>query len=479
MVRDPAGHPEPGAYPLGIVSYPTVLEIVAGSPAAAADLAVGDELVAVNGVRPSDVIEYQQLVDDEDPQLTLRRAGLEWEVEVAKGVGKPLGLRLNSSIFDRVQTCDNHCEFCFIYQLPPGMRRSLYLKDDDYRLSFLYGNFTTLTRFTELDLARVVEERLGPLYVSIHATDPEVRTRMLRNRRGATSLRWLTALLDKGVTVHGQIVLCPGLNNGEVLHRTCAEVIARYPRLASVGIVPLGLSKFNSETALRVHTKAEAGADLDIAHFWQQIALERLRRRIFFASDEMYIAAAYDIPTADSYEGFDQHENGIGMARAFYEELDAIERGDDPAMVDRTGEWRTLPSAPAEGYRAPRYSGDSAASSEAGTAVVVTGEYGERVLAPVLGRLEHLAGRPIRLLPVRNEFFGGNVAVSGLLVGEDVRKAIANDDLSAAVYVLPDIALSGDKFLDEMGLDDLSHVTATPITPAPANASGLIQSVRI
>ena len=198
------------------MSYPTILEVVPGSPAAAAGLAVGDELLAVNGVRPSDVIEYQQLVDEADPELTMRRSGLEWEAVVAKDTGIPVGLRLNASIFDRVQTCDNHCEFCFIYQLPPGMRKSLYLKDDDYRLSFLYGNFTTLTRFTELDLSRVVEERLGPLYVSIHATDPDVRSRMLRNPRGATSLRWLRALLEHDVTI-GELT-DPDLWTLDVLH---------------------------------------------------------------------------------------------------------------------------------------------------------------------------------------------------------------------------------------------------------------------
>ena len=173
------------------MSNPTILEVEPGSPAAAFGLTSGDELVRVNGVAPTDVIEYQQLVDDAELDVELIRDGAPVFVEIGKQPGEPLGIRLNQSIFDRVQTCDNHCEFCFIYQLPPGMRRSLYLKDDDYRLSFLYGNFTTLTRFTELDLARVVEEKLGPLYVSIHATDPEVRAGMLRNPRGATSLRWL------------------------------------------------------------------------------------------------------------------------------------------------------------------------------------------------------------------------------------------------------------------------------------------------
>jgi putative radical SAM enzyme (TIGR03279 family) len=220
---------------------PTVLEVLPGTPAALAGLAAGDELLAINGVVPNDVIEYQQLIDDADPTFEMRRDGDILQIRVPKTEGEPIGVRLNASIFDRVQTCDNHCEFCFIYQLPPGMRKSLYLKDDDYRLSFLYGNFTTLTRFTELDLARVVEDKLGPLYVSIHATDPDLRAEMLRNRRGATSLRWLSALLDAGITVHGQVVLCPGINNGAALEQTLAETITRYSSLATLGIVPLGL----------------------------------------------------------------------------------------------------------------------------------------------------------------------------------------------------------------------------------------------
>src|SRR5262249_6400852 len=154
---------------------------------------------------------------------------------------------VESAVFDRVRTCDNHCPFCFIYQLPKGMRRSLYLKDDDYRLSFLYGNFTTLTRFTEADLERVLTEQLGPLYGSIHATDPELRARLLRNRRGATSLRWLSALLDAGIEVHGQVVVCPGVNDGEHLDDTMLGLMETYSQLATVGVVPLGVSAFSTE----------------------------------------------------------------------------------------------------------------------------------------------------------------------------------------------------------------------------------------
>ncbi len=456
------------------MSNPTVIEIVNDSPAANAGLSVGAELIAVNGVVPSDVIEYQQLIDDADPELTVRDGDGQRSLSISKDAGQPLGMRLSSSIFDRVQTCDNHCEFCFIYQLPPGMRESLYLKDDDYRLSFLYGNFTTLTRFTELDLARVVEERLGPLYVSIHATDPEVRTRMLRNPRGATSLRWLRALLDHGVTVHGQVVLCSGINAGDVLDRTAAEIIARYSGLASVGIVPLGLSRYNTEANLRVHTRAEAAADLDIIHFWQEEALRRIGRRLFFASDELYLVAGRPVPPRDEYEDFPQHENGIGMVRAFTDEVDSLAAGGSGEIPVITGEWRTIPSAPGEGYRAPRHTG-SEPDADPGPVGVLTGRYGAEALRPLLPQLEQLSGRPLHLVVVENEFFGGNTAVAGLLVGADVKHAIANERMPVARYLLPDVALSGDTFLDDTSLADLRAASPVPIIVTPATAGGLIE----
>ncbi len=457
------------------MSYPTVLEVVPGSPAAGAGLREGDEILAVNGVAPTDVIEYQQLVDDAAVTLGVRREAATWEVAIDKRPGAPLGLRLNSSIFDRVQTCDNHCEFCFIYQLPPGMRQTLYLKDDDYRLSFLYGNFTTLTRFTEMDLARVVEERLGPLYVSIHATDPEVRAGMLRNPRGGTSLRWLRGLLDRGVEVHGQVVLCPGINGEAALERTCAEILVRYPALASVGIVPLGLSRFNREGRLMVHTPTQARRDLEAVAFWQERAHELLGRRLFFASDELYLVAGLPFPEAEAYEGFPQHENGIGMARAFYAELDRVEAGAAGAAPAVTGEWRTLPAAPAWGYREPRPGGGSV--TDPGSVVVVTGEYGARVLEPVRPRLEALAGTNLRVLPVRNEFFGGNVAVSGLLVGSDVERAIGGDGDALGRYLIPDIAVPGGRFLDEVTVEEVAARTGASITVAAPTVAGLLAAV--
>src|SRR5579862_1381192 len=178
------------------MSFPQVVAVAPGSPAEAAGVLVGDEIRSMNGAMPRDVIEYQVVADEAALLLELNRGGLSVDVAVDKFEGEPLGIEVSSALFDRVRTCDNHCAFCFIYQLPKGMRKSLYMKDDDYRLSFLYGNFTTLTRFTELDLERVITEKLSPLYVSIHATDPNVRASLLRNERGAMSLRWLRALLD-------------------------------------------------------------------------------------------------------------------------------------------------------------------------------------------------------------------------------------------------------------------------------------------
>ncbi len=271
---------------------------------------------------------------------------------MAKDDGAPLGLEVDSPVFDEVRTCDNHCEFCFIYQLPPGMRRSLYLKDDDYRLSFLYGNFTTLTRFTEADLERVLIEGLSPLFVSIHATDPAVRSDLLRNRRGGMSLRWLRALLDHGVEVHGQVVVCPGLNDGAVLQDTLWGILDEYPELADVAVVPLGISAFNTEPRMRAHTQEEAAFVVD-DRGGRAVGVPGHARvdRMVYAADEYYLLAGRPFPDAATYGDFAMHEDGIGMARAFELEF----RGDaDDGIGVQPGFFSWVDGAPADGYRAPR-----------------------------------------------------------------------------------------------------------------------------
>jgi len=441
-----------------------VVAVTPGSPAATAGLLAGDELLSVNGEAVRDVIRYHLQSDEPHVELELRRGGMERVLFVDKTAGEPLGLELASAVFDRVRTCDNHCPFCFIYQLPSGMRGSLSIKDDDYRLSFLYGNFTTLTRFTEADLERVITERLGPLYVSIHATDPDLRARLLRNRRGATSLRWLAALLDAGIEVHGQVVVCPGLNDGDALDDTLLGVLASYPRLASLGVVPLGISAHSTEPELRRHTGADTLRVLAQIERWQARYMAALGRRLVFAADEYYLMGDCAFPDAEEYEGFPQHENGIGMARTFTAEVArAIGGHDAPGAQPRTGFFAWVDGAPASGYRAIRVQSPEAARAQpaerlSGQVVapvgIVTGEYGARVLGPLLADLSAVASAPVRLITIPNAFFGGNIAVTGLLTGRDVANALGAEP-SEHRYLLPDVVLSDGRFLDGTTIDDL------------------------
>jgi putative radical SAM enzyme (TIGR03279 family) len=439
------------------------------SPAARAGIQVGDEVLAVNGEAVRDVIAYQLQVDSAHVELDLRRGGLERTVAVDKAAGHPLGLQLASAVFDRVQTCDNHCPFCFIYQLPKGMRRSLYLKDDDYRLSFLYGNFTTLTRFTEADLERVVTERLSPLYVSIHATDPDVRARLLRNRRGATSLRWLELLLDAGIEVHGQIVVCPGINDGAVLDDTLLGVLDRFSRLATVGVVPLGVSAHSNEPEMRPHTRAEAEAVVELVTAWQRRFTRALGHRLVYASDEYYLLAGRPFPALADYDGCAQHENGIGMARTFAEEVGAALTGDDFVPTGpRSGFFASVDGAPADGYRAPRTRKRIAMRHHDAPVAIVTGELGAAVLEPLLAELPG----SVRLLPVANRFFGGNIGVTGLLTGADVGAALAREP-EGDRYLLPDVCLSRGRFLDGTTVAQLPRT----VEIVPTDGAALVKAL--
>jgi putative radical SAM enzyme (TIGR03279 family) len=483
------------------VSVPCVTAVAPGSPAARAGLAPGDEVVSVNGEVPRDLLEWRTLVDAADVSLELRSGGLERLVEIEKRAGEPLGVEVQSAVFDRVRTCDNHCEFCFIYQLPPGLRRSLYLKDDDYRLSFLYGNFTTLTRFTEADLERVVSEGLSPLYVSIHATDPAVRSDMLRNRRGATSLRWLRALLDHGVEVHGQVVVCPGVNDGAVLEDTLVGVLDRYPELATLCVVPLGVSRFNTEARMRPHHRAEAVGVVDLVERYQQVFLAALGRRLAYAADEYYLLADRPFPAAETYDDFPMHEDGVGMARAFEAELlgraaPRVAAGADAAADagrgagvgdaddDRGGFFRSADrnlvaadcsaslAADYEPYRGPRTTPGQrlhVGPRRDAPVAVLTGPYGARVLEPLLATL----GRAdVRVVTVENRYFGGNVGVSGLMVGEDLARVLA-DQPAGHRYLLPDVCLSQGRFLDGTEPADLPRPVEVVATDGGALRAAL------
>lgn len=459
---------------------PLVVSVTPGSPADCAGIVPGDEITTLNGVAPRDIIEWRLLSDESEVSVTVLRQGLEFDLDISKDPGVPLGAEVSSAVFDRVRTCDNHCPFCFIYQLPPDMRRSLYLKDDDYRLSFLYGNFTTLTRFTESDLERIVTEALSPLNVSIHATDPEVRSTLLRNRRGGMSLRWLKMLLEQGIEVNGQIVVCPGINDGDVLESTLIDILDQYSDLHHVAVVPLGISRFNKEPEMRRHTVEEARHVVDLVETWQSIFLEHRGRRMVFAADEYYLMAIRPFPEAEAYEEFSMHEDGVGMARTFEAEFtgQAIE-----ATRPQSGFFAWVDGAPAEGYRAVRNPAadtgmrtDRCESTASATAVrlgprrrapigILTGEYGQRVLQPLIDGLQ----RPdIRIIAVENQFFGGNTAVTGLMVGQDIARTLL-DEPEGHRYLLPDVCLSEGRFLDGLTPADLPR----PVEIVPTDGIAL------
>lgn len=447
-------------------SAPVVVAVTPNSAADIAGMQPGDEVRMLNGMIPRDIIEWRLIADEAEVEIDFVRGGIEQHTMVTKKAGEPLGAEVSSALFDRVRTCDNHCAFCFIYQLPPGMRQSLYLKDDDYRLSFLYGNFTTLTRFTEADLERVITEGLSPLNVSIHATDPTVRSEMLRNPRGGMSLRWLRQLLDHDICVNGQIVVCPGVNDGDVLEDSMIGILDRYADLHHVALVPLGISRYNTEATMRAHTQDEARAVVELVERWQKIFLTHVGHRMVFAADEYYLMADMAFPAGEDYEGFGLHEDGIGMARTFEWEFDG--RLDLPTGP-QSGFFAAVDGAPAEGYRAPRNpAGDtglrgcssSALGDSTGVALlprrtapvgILTAPYGAEVLQPLIDR----CGRDdVRVVTVANDFFGGNTAVTGLMVGQDIAKVLSTQPQGHR-YLLPDVCLSEGRVLDGLTPQDL------------------------
>ena len=452
---------------------PVVVAVDAGSAAASAGLVPGDVVLTVQGVVPRDVIEWHRLVDEPEVEMTVSRGGLETEISIVREPGTPFGVTVSSAVFDRVQTCDNHCEFCFIYQLPKGMRRSLYTKDDDYRLSFLFGNFTTLTRFTEADLERVIDERLSPLYVSVHALDPRVRAGMLRNDRGGISLRWLRQLLDHGIEANLQVVLCPGVNDGQILDDTLLGILEQYPEVSNVAVVPLGLSRHNTESRMRVHSAAEALDAVMRIEKWAGRFRTALGRRVVHAADELYLRAGLDVPAPGEYDGFEMLEDGVGLVRSFIEAFEG--RRDDRrhnsggffSSVDATGYVRAANPAVDTGLRrdatpVPVTLSPSrrAAATTAPRLAILTGELAATVIGPLVD------GRPgVEVLAVRNEHFGGNTAVAGLMTHADVVRTCLSQPADT-LFLLPEVCLNEGRFLDGGTIEELAARFRVEVVPA-------------
>ncbi|MGI6093027.1 MAG: DUF512 domain-containing protein [Negativicutes bacterium] len=406
----------------------------------------GDKILAVNGQAVTDLIDLSFAFADEDIELLVERLSGQQEIfEIEKDYDEDMGIEFESAVFDGVRRCANKCIFCFVDQMAPDMRQSLYVKDDDYRLSFLYGNFVTLTNLTQKDIDRIRRLHLSPLYVSVHATDGQVRARMLNNKRAGDIMGQLKALTEFGVEIHTQVVLCPGENDGEILEKTFSNLYSLHPSVLSLAIVPVGLTKFRDNChPLRGFTQEESIKIIDMVSAWQQQCRQKDGNSFVYLSDEFYLAAGCPIPEYEFYDGFPQLENGIGLVRSFlaeWQEADFIQ----------------------DGYKEPTYLD------------VICGVSAEKVLRPLIDDLK-VANLNVRLIPVQNQFFGEAITVTGLLTAQDILDKLKSLPGKRTGIILPGVALrkGEDIFLDDKNPEYIADGLDVPVKVA-YSASDLVR----
>ncbi len=391
------------------------------SLAEAAGILAGEKLLTVNGEKVADIIELSYHTADSHVELEIE--SVEGEVRrlvIEKHPDEELGLEYSAAVFDKVNTCRNKCVFCFVDQMIPGMRPGLYVRDDDFRLSFLYGNFITLTNLSEEDYSRIISNHLSPLYVSVHATDPDVRCLMMHNRFAGQLLEKMERLLQAGIEIHTQVVCCPGYNDGAVLEKTFTDLYERHPGVLSMAVVPVGITKNREHLPLlRTFSREEAQNVVDSVTAWQSQCRAQTGKSFIYLGDEFYLLAEKDVPPAELYDGFPQLENGIGLTRSFLDEWEAT-------VAEMSG------------------------AKNSSTAVIPVGTGAYNVLFPLMKALNERFATKHRFVPVDNKFFGGRVNVTGLLTGGDILSEVC----SAQRVVLPSVVLNNDNmFLDDMSLD--------------------------
>ncbi len=413
-----------------------IKEIEAGSIAEELELTPGDELISVNDKRIKDVFDYHYLIKDDFLKVVVQKPdGEEWELEIEKDYEDDLGIVFEEGLMDEYRSCRNKCIFCFIDQMPPGMRDTLYFKDDDARLSFLQGNYITLTNMSDEEIDRILFYRLSPINISVHTTNEELRCRMLHNRFAGSALQKIKKLKDGGITMNGQIVLCKGWNDGEELERTIHDLAAFLPEMQSVSVVPVGLTKYRKGLArLEKFTKEDSLQVLEIIHRWQDIFLSNYNTRFIHGGDEWYINAGLPVPEASSYEGYLQIENGVGMLRSFRDEF--VEHLRELAGDDRKKEISMV------------------------TGVLAT-PFMEQLLLLFKTKFPNIT---VRLYTIRNDFFGENITVAGLITGGDIIRQLKGLPLGEYL-MLPDSLLRNGEtvLLDDVTVEDMENALQTRI----------------
>ena len=442
-----------------------IYKVTPSSIAEELEIEAGDVLVSVNGKEIEDVFDFHYAVNDEYLEILIRKAdGEEWELEIEKEYNEDLGIEFENGLMDDYKSCTNKCIFCFIDQMPPGMRETLYFKDDDSRLSFLQGNYVTLTNMKDKDLDRIIQYHMGPINISVQTTNPELRCMMLHNRFAGDALKKIDKLYEAGIPMNGQIVLCKGVNDGEELERSISELTKYCPCMESVSVVPVGLSKYRDGLyPLEPFTKEDAIEVLDMIHKWQKKCLEEHDLHFIHASDEWYMLAGRPLPEEDSYDGYLQLENGVGMMRLLVNEF-------AEAMEDALAE---------PGYKEEvmevlndEFDGHHKIS-------LITG----RLAAPFLREMaadfmKEFPGYEVEVVDIRNDFFGERITVSGLITAQDLIAQAKERDLGNQIAIPCNMLRSGERvFLDDQTVEDVESALQVPVIIVKSSGLALFEAM--
>lgn len=427
-----------------------ISKVLPGSIGEELELEVGDILMEINHQSIEDVFDYRYLLNDEYIELLIQKANGElWELDVEKGYDEDLGIEFENGLMDDYRSCSNHCMFCFIDQMPPGMRETLYFKDDDSRLSFLQGNYVTLTNMSQEDIERVIKYHLSPINVSFQAMNPQLRCKMLHNRFAGEALKKVDRLYEAGITMNGQIVLCKGVNDGEELEYSLQKLSEYAPVLQSVSVVPVGLTKFRDGLyPLESFDKQDALKVLSQIHRWQQIMYEKHGIHFIHASDEWYILAEQELPEEDRYDGYLQLENGVGMLRLLDTEV-------KEALETRQGDDRVR------------------------TVTIATGKlaapYIRRCADQIISRYPNVQ---VEVIAITNRFFGEKITVSGLITGQDLREQLKDRELGERLLIPCNMLRSGENvFLDDITIEELSQELHREIIAVEEAGADLVSAV--
>lgn len=421
-----------------------------GSIAEELEIEPGDRLLTIDQNEIEDIFDYRYYAEDTFLEMTIRKKnGEEWDLEIEKELQEDIGLVFENGLMSEYRSCRNNCIFCFIDQMPPGMRETLYFKDDDSRLSFLQGNYITLTNMSEKDLDRIIRFHLAPINISVHATDPELRKMMLHNRFAGNVLERIRRLYEAGIEMNGQVVLCPGINDGDQLDRTIGDLAQFIPHMRSLSIVPVGVTKYR-EGLFPMKTFDQEGAARAVAliESWQKKLLDQHGIRFVQASDEFYIQAGLPIPPAEQYEGYIQLENGVGMVRLLLDEC-------GEALAELEGDDRTI---------------------EIGMA---TGKLAYGYLKEIIGWIqEKFPNITVHLYWIRNDFFGETITVAGLVTGIDLMTQLKGKPLGTRL-LLPSVMLrSGeDVFLDDVTTAQVENALQVPIDIVKSSGYDFVHSI--